>query len=98
MSEYIERDSLVGLFLDKKYKDNSSNINYADVIQIINSQPPADVQEVRHARWECEYKDENYDIGWTFYTCSNCGNITCATDDVDLYKFCPDCGAKMDEE
>lgn len=43
--EYIERDGLVGLFLEKCFKDTQSTITYGDVIQIINAYHRADVWE-----------------------------------------------------
>lgn len=49
-----------------------------------------DAQEVRHGRWRLT------ELGDSVYKCSNCGFIR------DSYlleedKFCPHCGAKMDE-
>lgn len=65
------------------------------VINLVKSQPTADVQEVRHEQWEYE----NSDIGWTDYRCSDCGNIiSTVAQDGDLYSYCPHCGAKMDKE
>ena len=48
----------------------------------------ADVQEVRHGRWEC-----NYDRGafYIVYVCSKCGRETLVKEN-----FCPNCGARMD--
>lgn len=87
--EYIERDKLVGLLLDKIYKCTSSSIDYGEIIYLINSQPAADVQEVRRTRWEYFFDIEE------MARCSNCyevlekGRASC---------YCPHCGAKMDKE
>lgn len=81
--DYIECDGLVGLFLEKCFKDTSSTITYGDVIQIINAYPRADVQEVRHGKWI----EKSYLLGTSNF-CSVCGE-----------NFgCPNCGTKMDNE
>lgn len=91
--EYIERDSLAGKLIEMKYCSTSSKIDFGDVLRLINSEPTADVQEVRHGKWL--YEDS--DIGWTDYKCSDCGNIiSTVAQDEDLYSYCPYCGAKMD--
>lgn len=46
--------------------------------------PTADVQEVRHGRWDLKEKD-------VFFYCSCCGYKAGA-----LFKYCPNCGAMMD--
>ena len=56
--------------------------------------PTADVQEVKHGRWEWNNEDE------FFYSCSNCGHKAYGnTNEIvsGLYAYCPNCGAKMDE-
>ena len=46
--------------------------------------PSADVVPVVHARWvDADFCGQ--------YECSECGNNA-----VDLYDFCPNCGAKME--
>jgi hypothetical protein len=64
-----------------------------DVAQKVEESPAADVVEVRHARWKCDYACNEY-------FCTNC-NITqnvlklCGR---PAFKYCPMCGAKMDDE
>lgn len=68
--------------------------------------PAADVVEVRHGRWEFT---EDVDMPWcTKAVCTSCG--VPIADNIDLSqsfgrkrfirynRYCPDCGAKMDEE
>ncbi len=89
--EYIERDGLVGLFLEKCFKDTSSTITYSDVIQIINAYPRADVQKVKYGKWI----KKSYLLDTSNF-CSVCG------DNFGMphgkFNICPNCGAKMDEE
>ena len=61
-----------------------------DVLDILAEMPTADVQEVRHGHWEC-----NYDRGafYIVYVCSECGRETLVKEN-----FCPYCGARMDGE
>ncbi len=53
---------------------------------------PADVRPERHGRWQDT--DMNGDF---LYKCSECGDLFFPCDDGEIYfKFCPNCGAKMD--
>lgn len=56
-----------------------------DILELL---PAADVQPVVHAVWICHEPE----IG-LYYSCSRCGHNTLQ----GMYKFCPNCGAKMDE-
>lgn len=64
--------------------------------EVIDSIPSADVEPVRHAHWidEGAYADYTNVHAWR---CSECEdhvlNYKC-----DLSRYCPNCGAKMDEE
>lgn len=56
----------------------------------------ADAVRVKHGRWV--EKDNNYD---TYYDCSVCGESFVFIDGSpidNLYSYCPNCGAKMDEK
>lgn len=66
----------------------------------------ADVAPVRHGRWDgegdgyAETEDGEMAIVYDVWSCSQCGHtIDDGTDDPDLLpKYCPNCGAMMDEE
>ena len=58
--------------------------------QALKDCPSADVEPVRHGRW---IKISPAGI----YECSECGQIV-ITKDIDAYKRCHNCGARMDEE
>lgn len=56
-----------------------------------------DVAPVRHGRWE----KNDYLFIDTLYRCSVCGEefyIENGTPQENQYYYCPNCGAKMDEE
>jgi NADH pyrophosphatase NudC (nudix superfamily) len=108
--EYIEREALLSYPIRRdNYDRKNSNIHFINGIESIleyaESLPSADVQEVRHGKnlTKAHPVDE--------FICSECGYMTedCTekkySQDGDYcylceyeYKFCPNCGAKMDLE
>lgn len=82
MYEYIEREAL----RDALYDADAITMNG---VKILNQFPPTDVSPVRHGRWRFCGSDKWNDA----YECSECGNIA-----MDDSNYCPNCGAKMDEE
>lgn len=64
-----------------------------------NETPTADVQEVRHGCWITKDLDNFRKIECK---CSECGYIGISNydsyDDPYDFNYCPNCGAKMDEE
>lgn len=83
MDEYIKREAV----LMKLMQDGCSAKN----LQSISDMPAADVAPVVHGK----------DLASpSLFCCSVCGcedddTYTC---DVSEYRYCPNCGAKMDEE
>lgn len=69
---------------------DTSVINSQYAISIIKSAPTEDVAPVVHAHWEHKLVPR---LGYPVPICSHCGESRRETSD-----FCPDCGAKMDEE
>lgn len=56
----------------------------------VREMPKEDVKPVAHAHWI----KNNYDnIDGTIYECSNCN-----TELFSAWNYCPNCGAKMDEQ
>lgn len=102
MSDYIDRAALgIGLC----NRDVFENKGYADgwnaAVKILKEAPAVDVQEVKHGKWQITEYD--------YYDCSVCGNSYyngCESSaearqrlderPYDVYKYCPNCGAKMD--
>lgn len=87
--DYVERKA-VFLWLRKYYPKDKLFIG-----SIIAAIPKADVQEVKHAKWNKVHEHIILADGsvkeWDNFFCSNCEGISdCPT------KYCPCCGAKMD--
>ena len=87
--EYISREAA----LMKLMQDGCNAKN----LQSISDMPAADVAEVVHGEWL--RSDDDWD-SLTTIQCSCCGEEWCfeTDDDVSLlnYKYCPNCGARMD--
>lgn len=98
MAEYIDRQALLDTL--PSVKENMQISLYAavaDFIIKISTVPAADVEPVRHGRWEEAIRTRRLIAGkiedFRCYECSACGKSS-------FYKtdFCSYCGAKMDEE
>lgn len=64
-----------------------------EVDDIINQLPVTDVQEVKHGSWRLETDEEMYDPMFKLVVCSECNETA-----NDTYRFCPNCGSKMNVE
>lgn len=60
----------------------------------IDRLPEIEAEPIMHAHWIRESEDTAYENVWT---CSNCGEEL-IQHRKPKYRFCPNCGAKMDEE
>ena len=96
MPEYIEREALK----DALYKSDAITMKG---IAIINQFPAADVAPVVHGEWL------NFTGDFSTAECNQCGELYEVSPDEKpcedffsafkkFYKFCPNCGAKMDKE
>nr|DAH42605.1 MAG TPA: DNA-directed RNA polymerase [Caudoviricetes sp.] len=98
MAEYIEREALRKVL--EVWRDAHADVDDAqgcglleDVIWEVDAQPAADVAPVVHGQWE-----------YTPQTFNTLGQIRCPfcawwslDQSIDgIYKYCPNCGAKMD--
>ena len=87
MSRYIDSDKISAKLMDEYHgmiSDESMKIY--KIMQMLDNAPTADVQEVKHAKWEMvgNYKVE----------CTNCHHVR----DIKTqcgWNFCPICGAKI---
>lgn len=98
MTDYISREA--ALFALQKAERGGSMTALTRLERAyaeIRGMPAADVAEVVHEEWLRSDDDWN---SLTTFQCSICGEEWCfeTDDDVSLlnYKYCPNCGAKMD--
>ena len=94
MSEYIDREALMSMLNAKAEMAEATpkEVFYA-VSKMVALLPSAAVAPAIHAHWIFEHHPR--DTGYYFIriVCSNCGLKTDGKS-----KYCPNCGAKMDEE
>ena len=95
MTNYISREAAL-----KDFEASNAHNPYwtpPRVKTLLLRQPAADVAEVVHGEWLRADDDWN---SLTTIQCSLCSEEWCfeTDDDVSLlnYKYCPNCGAKMD--
>lgn len=107
------RDFCGDYALDIPFADGSVNTIYFNskrnaetvkhIIEVDGSKPNhatvCEMQEIKHGSWE--YDSEGVDCA--IYLCSECGNFIALyagvfSEGIDLYPYCPYCGAKMDKE
>lgn len=107
MAEYIEFEATKqSIDRIRSVYHRARNFNAVSVIDNVFGEikeiPAADVTQVVHGKWLNSYND------FSCAECDRCGTIFEVTDnetDEGLwnafklsYKYCPNCGAKMDEE
>ena len=90
----IDADALAK-FIDYGHLNNPNEKLYSenDIREMIDMMPTIDAVPVKHGRW----------VGNERHTsCSICGQTYCVPDgqdghlDMTFYKYCPNCGARMD--
>lgn len=97
MAEYIEREKAKELVCEFCTWVGTSNCEECE--HPVDDVPAADVQPVRHGRWD----EESPDCldGDSVYVCSVCGETWTLIEGTPLdnnMHYCPNCGAKMGEE
>lgn len=99
MSEYIEREAVMKIIDDYGTTHGSvlgSHSGAVDVVgDIIYNLPVADVAPVVHGYWTLERDPDGEPV---CYHCSACDSDGHHTSMRIAYKYCPNCGAKMDGE
>lgn len=91
MARYIDADKLYAEMEDLyehhiEMKNFSADGAVADCLDILEKQPTANVEEVKHGEWL-------YSRVHNILHCSECGEIP----ECFEPPYCPNCGAKMDE-
>ena len=87
MSDYIDRQAAIDALGDIHPLDYNAQAYKARIEKL----PSADVEPVRHGRWENTRPDAPM---FGFYYCSECGRKRTSPQD----HYCPNCGAKMEGE
>ena len=102
MDEYIKREMALEA-IDEYFRttnpDGDEQIGVLKSRRIIRTLPPADVDTVWHGRWIDKpliksFKHTNIPV----VECSECGIDFCdiINNHYFMYRFCPNCGARMD--
>lgn len=86
MDEYISRDEVL------ERSEYTGNFNLVVPVRFIKAMKAADVQPVKHGRWELTNNP-------SFKKCSECG-AWWSSDITDncFTNYCPKCGARMIKE
>ena len=98
MTDYIKREDALDIVADNNVTGEITLNRYDKIIGGIYDIPSADVAPVRHGRW-IEGKLPIYRWGGekigekSTWKCSVCHDVG-----FWGYNYCPNCGAKMDEE
>lgn len=91
MAEYIDREQVLNLLKSYGIKRGNKVFGIADIgdaIMSVEDLPTADVAPVKHGKWI--HNDE-----WWEFICTSCHR---GIGNIKEYKYCPNCGAKMDLE
>ena len=98
---YIDRDKMLKYLIENN-TDNEWNVSQynADwIYSFIESQPTADVVEIKHGKWEYHECVSSHEGAISGYACSCCkAFVDEEIFDTDEFhkEFCGNCGAKMD--
>lgn len=96
MDEYIKRDAVIQKAFSTGLCDANGNMYGAGDVVLVDdvlSIPAADVASVAYGRWINAHIS-----GVHHYRCSKCGEYMEATWFANFeYKFCPNCGSRMEQ-
>ena len=94
MAEYIERQMILDAI---PHADEDKKISLfgaiADFVILVNEIPTADVAPVVHGRW---IRFKEHDSCYVHMRCSECSAYWSDPSHADSFRYCPNCGAKMD--
>lgn len=101
MTRYANADELLAMFTfdDDSKLNERGHVSLPVIRENIKDCIVPDVERVRHGHWkkirDAYYPDDYYCVYYD-YQCSKCGYVQ--NNRGGLPKYCPDCGAKMDED
>lgn len=98
MPRYIDakelKNGVMTAMIDESSKDGDLPIRIGMLFcHFVDDTPAADVQEVKHGHWNVTIRLSNESTS-VIGDCSVCGY----RGGMRRWNFCPNCGAKMDEE
>lgn len=90
MAEYIDKAAAIKLLTIVGLVASALRRAVTECVRKIELMPAADVEPVRHGRWE--------HLGGDGWCCSACGFVVTTEGSWDnpTQKYCEECGAKMD--
>ena len=95
MTDYIEREATIELLRSlgsRDYRREKGTIQEAiKMLSFSEYTPAADVAPVRHGRWDRVIPSKSAAKWSSKVSCSVCHNVG-----YNHFKYCPNCGAKMD--
>ncbi len=96
MAEYIEREAFRQLLVDRQittnFFDNTKRNEDGCIIDLLDKFSAADVAPVRHGRWmNANSRPKTYER-----RCTACGGRAYFCGMECSYKYCPNCGCRMD--
>lgn len=90
-NDLIPRDAAIAAFDDERVDRNYGDVSPESVIRVIESISPVDAVPVVHARWIRQKGSAHV------FKCSACGFVFAGAAGAAIAKYCPNCGAKMDD-
>ena len=101
MTKYINEETLRKLMYEEAFEKDSDMqkwdsgcwIRYKLFENCLEAVPAEDVMEIKHGRWHDVYMSSASSFVGTCSVCGTSNDIP----PVPLAKYCPNCGAKMDE-
>lgn len=99
----IDANALSEQFGNDKFRRLCKDWSVIDCLHLaheeINSAPTLDYAPIVHAHWGTTYCDAIQDRESWLHTCSNpkCKVRSLSESEIPIWKYCPHCGAKMDE-
>lgn len=99
MADYISRPDIMGKLTagdaQNAVREMSGGEAYNWFLEIVNGAPSADVEPMRHGKWET-HQENDEEFGYVRWSeCSLCHVSIGASGRL---QYCPHCGAKMDLE
>lgn len=90
MNRYIDKGKALAALYEHEFLDICS---LDEVSKVLNDLPPADVEPVRHGKWEQVDEQPYFRKHFHRMCCS-----VCRHEGYKSYPYCPHCGSKMDGE